>query len=194
MALQSVCVYCASSSKVDAVYFDAAVRLGKVLAENKIKCVYGGGNRGLMCALADSVLANGGEVNGIIPQFMHEEGWSHLELTQLDLVQSMHERKYQMSASVDAAIALPGGCGTLEELLEIITWKQLGLFRNPIIIVNTNGYYDSLLELFAKALDENFIREEHAQIWSVVNQPEEVLEAIESAQKWVDNPRSIAAI
>ncbi|MFZ4457270.1 MAG: TIGR00730 family Rossman fold protein [Bacteroidales bacterium] len=194
MDKKSVCVYCASSSKVDAAYFDAAERLGKVLAENNYLCVYGGGNRGLMCALADSVLANGGEVKGIIPEFMHKEGWSHLELTQLDLVNSMHERKHQMSYGVAAAIALPGGCGTIEELLEIITWKQLGLYRNPIIIVNTKGYYDPLLLMFEKALEGSFIREEHAKIWTVVNEPEEVVAIIRQADKWIDNPRSIAAI
>lgn len=194
MTKESVCVYCASSSKVDAAYFDAAKRLGKVLAENNYLCVYGGGNRGLMCTLADSVLEHGGEVKGIIPEFMHKEGWSHLELTQLDLVNSMHERKHQMSDGVAAAIALPGGCGTMEELLEIITWKQLGLYRNPIIIVNTNGYYDPLLLMFEKALEGSFIREEHSQIWTVVEQPEEVIELIRQSEKWVENPRSIAAI
>lgn len=194
MAINSVCVYCASSSKVDAIYFDAAQRLGKVLAEHEVRCVYGGGNRGLMRVLADSVLQNGGEVKGVIPHFMHQEGWSHLELTQLDFVDSMHERKHQMSDGVDAAIALPGGCGTMEELLEIITWKQLGLFAKPIIIVNTDGYYDPLLAMFERALEGNFIRDIHAKIWSVVTQPEEVLDAIEKAENWHDDPRSIAAI
>ncbi|MDD2798424.1 MAG: TIGR00730 family Rossman fold protein [Bacteroidales bacterium] len=194
MAITSVCVYCASSSKVDPAFFDAAERLGKILAANKITCVYGGGNRGLMCTLADSVLENGGTVKGIIPHFMHEEGWSHGDLSQLDLVSSMHERKHQMSDGVDAAIALPGGCGTMEELLEIITWKQLGLYKNPIIIVNTNGYYNPLLEMFEKALEGNFIRDIHAHIWSVVDQPEEVLAAIEKAGVWMDDARSKAAI
>lgn len=194
MAIQSVCVYCASSSKVDRAYFDAAHRLGTLLAERGITCVYGGGNRGLMKELADAVLENGGVVKGIIPQFMHEEGWSHGELTHLRLVGSMHERKFQMSDGVDAAIALPGGCGTFEELLEAITWKQLGLFRKPIIIVNVNGYYDPLLLMLEKALEGNFIREEHAHIWSVVNSADEVLDAIENAEPWHDDPRSIAAI
>lgn len=194
MKITSVCVYCASSNKVDPIYFDAAQRLGLVLAQNDVKCIYGGGNRGLMRELADSVLANGGHVTGVIPHFMHEEGWCHLELSELNLVDSMHDRKYAMSDGVDAAIALPGGCGTMEELLEIITWKQLGLYTNPIIIVNTAGYYDPLLAMFEKGIAGNFMGEKHATMWTVVSEPEEVLEAIRQAGEWDENPRSIAAI
>lgn len=194
MKINSVCVYCASSSKLDQKYYDAAKLLGRELAKNEVKLVYGGGNRGLMGVLADEVLKHGGHVTGVIPQFMHEEGWSHDSLSELSLVGTMHERKFKMSASVDAAIALPGGCGTLEELLEVITWKQLGLFTRPIIIVNTDGYYDPLLQLFNNAIAENFMGDQHLQMWTVVALPEEVLPAIENSMKWMDNPRSIAAI
>lgn len=194
MKINSVCVYCASSSKLDQKYFDAAIALGQELAKNDVKLVYGGGNRGLMGVLADEVLKQGGHVTGVIPQFMHEEGWSHDSLSELSLVGTMHERKFKMSASVDAAIALPGGCGTLEELLEVITWKQLGLFTRPIIIVNTDGYYDPLLQLFNNAIAENFMGDQHLQMWTVVASPEEVLPAIGNSLKWMDNPRSIAAL
>lgn len=194
MKINSVCVYCASSSKVNEIYFDAARRLGELLAENDIQLVYGAGNQGLMGALADVVLKNGGHVTGVIPDFMHKEGWSHGSLSELNLVGTMHERKYIMSSTVDAAIALPGGCGTLEELLEVITWKQLGLFHRPIIIVNTAGYYNPLIEMFERAVEERFMGDKHSEMWCVVDEPEEVLNAIRNSTQWVENPRSIAAL
>ncbi len=194
MKIKSVCVYCASSSKVGPQFFDAAHRLGKVLAQHDVKCIYGAGNQGLMGELADSVLAHGGEVKGIIPRFMHEEGWNHTGLTELHIVESMHIRKQQMAEGADAAIALPGGCGTMEELLEIITWKQLGLYNNPIIILNTDGYYDHLITMLNRAVEENFMHERHADIWKIVNSPEDVIEAIINEKEWVSNPRSIAAL
>ncbi|MDP4269858.1 MAG: TIGR00730 family Rossman fold protein [Bacteroidota bacterium] len=194
MSLKSVCVYCASSSKVDMKFFDAAQRLGKELARHQVKCVYGAGNQGLMGELADAVLSHGGEVLGIIPQFMYDEGWNHTGLTELYIVESMHIRKQMMVEYVDAAIALPGGCGTLEELLEIITWKQLGLFSKPIVILNTDGYYDHLIAMLDRAVEENFMHEKHSLIWTIVNTPEEVVEAIRAAETWINNPRSIAAL
>ena len=135
--INSVCVYSASSSKIDKVYFEAAGRLGKLLAERRIRLVNGAGSIGLMRSVADAVLENGGEVTGVIPRFMVEQGWHHTGLTRLVEVESMHERKQLMADLSDAVIALPGGCGTLEELLEVITWKQLGLYLNPIVILNT---------------------------------------------------------
>lgn len=194
MKIKSVCVYCASSSKVSPIFFDAAHRLGKLLAQHGVKCIYGAGNQGLMGELADSILAHGGEVKGIIPRFMHEEGWNHTGLTELHIVETMHIRKQLMAESTDAAIALPGGCGTMEELLEIITWKQLGLYNNPIIILNTDGYYDHLITMLNCAVEQNFMHEKHADLWRVVDHPEDVIEAIINDNKWVSNPRSIAAL
>jgi len=193
MNIKSVCVYCASSSKVDPKFFEAAQRLGKELALHQVKCVYGAGNQGLMGELADAILNHRGEIQGIIPRFMYDEGWNHTGLTELDIVESMHIRKQLMAENVDAAIALPGGCGTMEELLEIITWKQLGLFQKPIIILNTDGYYDHLIAMLNRAVDDNFIHEKHASIWTIVNDPEEVIGAISKAE-WINNPRSIAAL
>ena len=135
--IQSVCVYCASSSKVDTIYFEAAKQLGKLIARNNLRCIYGAGNQGLMGTIADSVLDAGGKVTGIIPRFMYEEGWHYERLQDIEITNSMHERKARMASLSDAVIALPGGCGTLEELLEIITWKQLGLYLNPIVILDT---------------------------------------------------------
>ena len=140
--ISSVCVYCASSTKIPSVYFDAAKELGRLLGERKLRVVNGAGNIGLMCTVSDAALAAGGTVTGVIPHFMVEQDWYHKGLTELIEVETMHERKQLMANLSDAVIALPGGCGTLEELLEIITWKQLGLYLNPIVILNINHYYE----------------------------------------------------
>ena len=165
--INSVCVYSASSTKIDAVYFQAADTLGRLLAEHRIRLINGAGSIGLMRSVADAVLKNGGEVTGVIPRFMVEQNWHHTGLTELIEVESMHERKRKMADLSDGIIALPGGCGTLEELLEIITWKQLGLYLNPIVILNINGFFDPLLEMLEKAIDENFMRRQHGDIWKV---------------------------
>ena len=154
--INSVCVYSASSTKIDAVYFQAADTLGYLLAEHRIRLINGAGSIGLMRSVADAVLKNGGEVTGVIPRFMVEQNWHHTGLTELIEVESMHERKRKMADLSDGIIALPGGCGTLEELLEIITWKQLGLYLNPIVILNINGFFDPLLEMLEKAIDDGF--------------------------------------
>lgn len=131
--INSVCVYSASSTKIDEVYFNAARQLGQLLAKRRIRLINGAGSIGLMRSVADAVLENGGEVTGVIPKFMVEQGWHHTGLSKLVEVESMHERKQLMADLSDAVIALPGGCGTLEELLEIITWKQLGLYFNRLL-------------------------------------------------------------
>ena len=125
--IHSVCVYSASSTKIASVYFEAAEKLGSLLAKQHIRLINGAGSIGLMRSVADAVLENGGEVTGVIPHFMVEQNWHHTGLTELIEVTSMHERKQKMANLSDGIIALPGGCGTLEELLEIITWKQLGV-------------------------------------------------------------------
>ncbi len=192
--IKSVCVYCGSSSKVDNAYFEAARELGKLLADRGIRLVYGAGNQGLMGEVANSVLDNGGEVLGIIPQFMHQEGWHHTGLSELRIVESMHQRKAMMAAEADATIALAGGCGTLEELLEIITWKQLGLYFNPIVLLNTNNYYTPLDQMLQRAITENFMRAEHGTMWQLANTPLESLEAIANAPIWSGEVRKFAAI
>ncbi len=176
--INSVCVYSASSTKIDAVYFQAAETLGRLFAEHHIRLINGAGSIGLMCSVADAVLKNGGEVTGVIPRFMVEQNWHHTGLTELIEVESMHERKQKMANLSDGIIALPGGCGTLEELLEIITWKQLGLYLNPIIILNTNRFFDPLLEMLEKAIDENFMRRQHGDIWKVAQTPEEAVQLL----------------
>ena len=192
--IKSVCVYCASSTKINQAYFDAAQRLGQLLAGNNIRLINGAGSLGLMCAVSDATLAAGGEVTGVIPRFMVEQGWQHNGLTELIEVESMHERKQTMATLSDAVIALPGGIGTLEELLEIITWKQLGLYLNPIIILNINGYFDPLLDMLEKAIGENFMRRQHGDIWVVANTPEDAIEAVYQTPVWDESIRKFAAI
>ncbi len=192
--MQTICVYCASSTQIKSSYFDATARLAGILAEAKITVVYGGGSKGLMGQLADSVLDAGGKVIGVIPRFMCEVEWNHTHLTELVLVETMHERKEKMALLADAVVALPGGCGTLEELLEIITWKRLGIFTKPIVIVNLEGYFDDLIMMLNRAIDEHFMRDEHRQMWEVVETPEDVLHAIETSVVWNSNARAFAAL
>lgn len=179
-----VTIYCASSPMVDECFFDATRQLATLLAHRQISIVYGAGRIGLMGCIADNVLAQGGEATGVIPQFMVDRDWCHKELSHLVVTQDMHERKQTMAQMGRAAIALPGGCGTLEELLEIITWKQLGLYTHPIIILNTAGYYDPLLQMLQNALDCHFMRQEHAQLWHVAHTPEEVIAALDTIEEW----------
>ncbi|KAA6330290.1 TIGR00730 family Rossman fold protein [termite gut metagenome] len=192
--IASVCVYSGSSTRIGEIYVDAAKRLGELLAGQNIRLINGAGNIGLMRTVSDAVLANGGKVTGVIPRFMMERGWHHTELTTLIEVENMHERKRIMAEKSDAVIALPGGCGTLEELLEIITWKQLGLYLNPIVILNINGYFDLLLRMLNKAIEENFMRRLHETIWYVACTPEEAVEAIYNIPVWDVSVRKFAAV
>lgn len=192
--MQSVCVYCASSTQIDAKYFRAAQELGTLIAQKGLRLITGAGKLGLMNTVQDAALAAGGEAIGVIPSFMVSEGWHHEGLTQLIETSSMHERKQTMADLSDGVIALPGGCGTMEELLEIITWKQLGLYLNPIIILNIDGFYDALLTQLAKAVEENFMRSIHADIWKVAATPEEAVELLLTTPEWNKNIRKFAAI
>ena len=183
--IRGVVVYCASSVHIEEVYFDAARQLGKVLAKNEIACITGGGKQGLMGAVNDSVLENGGKVKGIIPQFMIDSGWCHSRLSELVVTESMHERKFLMAKQSEAAIALPGGFGTLEELAEILTWKQLGLYKNPVVILNVNGYYDPLLEMFDKMIREKFVHHNYRNMWQVVDSPDKAVDYLQNVEAWI---------
>ncbi|WP_293664395.1 TIGR00730 family Rossman fold protein [uncultured Parabacteroides sp.] len=192
--IASICVYCASSTQVAPVYQEAATELGRLLGERNLRVVNGAGNTGLMCAVSDGTLSAGGTVTGVIPHFMVEQNWCHKGLTELVEVGNMHERKQRMADLSDAVIALPGGCGTLEELLEVITWKQLGLYLNPVVILNINGYFDPLLEMFRKAVDEHFMRPQHAGLWAVASTPAEAVELIYTEPVWDANIRKMALV
>ncbi len=138
--IKRVCVLCASSAKINSVYFDAAKKLANYLVIENIEVVFGGGSSGLMGKLADTIIAKNGRIIGIMPRFIKDVEWCHTQLTEIHFTETMHERKQKFLEDIDGLIALPGGCGTLEELLEAITFKRLGLFTKPIFILNTNGY------------------------------------------------------
>ena len=192
--IKNVCVYSASSTKIAPVYFAVAEELGHLLASKGINLINGAGSIGLMAATSNAALASGGTVTGVIPRFMVEQGWHHTGLTRLVETETMHERKRLMAEMSDGVIALPGGCGTLEELLEIITWKQLGLYLKPIVVLNADGYFNPLLEMLQKAIDENFMRPEHGNIWVVAHTPEEAVQLLYDTPVWSKEIRKIAAI
>jgi uncharacterized protein (TIGR00730 family) len=189
-----ICVFAASSSRIDNEYGEDTVKLGSLLAKAGMDVVFGGGGIGLMGKLADAVLANGGKITGVIPSFMKKEGQGHRGLSELIITGDMSERKKRMFAMADAVVALPGGIGTLEELTEAITLKQLSLFDGPVIILNTLGYYNSLLDFIDNMIDKNFMRLEHKGIWEIVNTPEEVIIALNKKERGNEEWRKIAKI
>ena len=193
-SIKNVCVYSASSTQIAPVYFQVAEELGRLLAEKHINLINGAGYRGLMGTTSNAALAAGGTVTGIIPRFMVEQGWHHQGLTRLVETETIHERKQLMADLSDGVIALPGGCGTLEELLEIITWKQLGLYLKPIVILNVDGYYNPLIEMLQNAISGNFMRKEHEAIWQVATTAQEAVECLYHAPAWSREIRKYAAI
>ena len=194
MAIQKVCVYCASSTQCDALYFEAARELGAILARNSITIVYGAGAVGSMGQLAEGALSEGGHVIGVLPQFMMDLEWGHPGLGELRLVEDMHDRKRTLLDGTDAVVALPGGSGTLDELLEAISLKRLAIYLNPIVLVNVNGFFDPCIELLDRCIDERFMDPRHRAIWQVVERPDQVLAAIESAPPWSRDALRFAAI
>lgn len=175
---RGVTVYCASSPAIPSIYFDAAHDLGRALAEASLTAVSGGGRSGLMAAIIDSATQWGGRTIGVLPQFMIDRQWNHPHLSELIVTDGMHSRKATMASLSRAAIALPGGCGTFEELLEIITWRQLGLYPGHVIILNVDGYYDPLIQMLDRAIDQHFMNEDHRKLYHVTDS---VAEAIEIA-------------
>lgn len=190
----NVCVFAASSSRIDKRYSLAAAEMGSLFAVSKISVIYGGGGIGLMGVLADAVIAGGGVITGVMPSFMNDEGWGHPAVRDMILTSDMGERKKKMFSSADAVVALPGGVGTLEELTEAITLKQLGLFDGPIVILNTLNFYESLIRFFDNMVEGKFLRNEHKAIWEVANTPKEALNALANYTSWLDDPRRIAKI
>lgn len=190
----NITVYSASSGQVPTSYIKAAQELGRLIAVKGHTLINGAGRTGLMGACTDACIANEGKAIGVIPQFMIDQEWQHKGMTRLIITPDMHQRKEQMAQMGDACIALAGGVGTLEELLEIITWKQLGLYLKPIVILNTDGYYDPLLQQLQKAVDEHFMRPQHAAIWRVASTPEEALVLAETTPLWDSSVRKFAAL
>jgi len=187
-----VCVYCASSRTCPPEYHEAAYRLGVVLADAGFTIVYGGGAVGSMGAVADGALSRGGRILGVLPHFMNDLEWGHKGLSELRLVEDMHTRKHMMLSLSQAVVALPGGSGTLDELLEAISLKRLGVFLGPIVLVNTRRFFDPLIELLSRAVAERFMREQHCRMWQVVPAPEDVIGAFASAPEWSAEARNFA--
>lgn len=185
------CIFCASSAKTQKSYRDAAAQLGQALVSNNWAINYGGGGVGLMGAIADSMLALGGEVRGVIPRFMVEVEWEHKGVSDMVHVDTMAQRKELLVKEVDAVIALPGGLGTMEELFEVLSNKKLGLFRKPIILLNTNGFFDPLIHMLTKMIDEGFMGPKHSELWIEVMDPNQVIQAIERCKVWDSNPLNI---
>ena len=189
-----VAVYCASSNGCDATFFTAAEDLGRRLARAGITLVYGGGGLGPMRSLADGALAEGGTVVGVLPTFMYDLEWGHAGLTELKTCEDLHERKKLMIQDADAVVALPGGSGTLEELLEALTFKRLGLYLGGIVIVNMKGFFDPLLELLDRCIEERLMDERHRDMWVVVEEASAALEAIRSSPPWTADARDFATV
>jgi uncharacterized protein (TIGR00730 family) len=189
-----ICVYAASSSQCDRHYLDAARALGALLAREHCSIVYGGGAHGLMGALADGALDAGGEVIGVIPRFMIEVEWQHPGVANLEVVEDMRERKHRLLTGSDAVIALPGGCGTLEELFEAITLKRLGIYFNPIVLLNLRHFYAPLDAFMQQVIAEKFMNPEHAQMWSLVDSVAEVLPRIRQTPRWREDARAHASV
>jgi len=174
-----IAIYGASSPHVDQVFKDQAFELGALLAGNGRRIVTGAGSTGLMAAVEDGALSLGGHVTGIIPQFMIDNGWLHEGLSQVIATKDMHERKATMAAMADACIALPGGTGTFEELFEVITWKMLGLFAKPIVILNTDSYYAPMLEMLDRTVERKFMNSRFLSLWAVADTPARALELLD---------------
>jgi uncharacterized protein (TIGR00730 family) len=171
-----------------------AFKLGALLAAAGCNVVSGGGSAGSMGAVANGALSAGGEVIGILPKFMADLEWGHPGLTRLELVEDMRERKHRLLAGSDAVVALPGGCGTLEELFEAITLKRLGLYFNPIVLLNTRDFYTPLQGFMERVIGERFMNTEHLTMWSLVDAPEQVLPAIRATPRWREDARKIAVV
>ncbi|TLU83366.1 MAG: TIGR00730 family Rossman fold protein [Chlorobium sp.] len=176
--ISSVTVYCSSSNKAPRDYFNAASELGREFAERKITLVYGGGHVGLMGCIADAVMQNGGKVKGIIPRFLEERELAHYGLSELHVVETMHERKMKLAEWGDAYLVMPGGFGTIDEFMEVMTWKHLGHHRKPIILLNLNGFWNPLLRFFDRIADENMANADHASYYTVCDTTDEVLKLL----------------
>lgn len=192
--VKKVAIYCASSTKIRPVFFSAARQLGKIFAEKNITMVFGAGHMGLMGEMADSMAEDGGKFIGVIPQFMIEQDWHHKQCSELIVTEGMSDRKQTIERISDAFVALPGGIGTMDELFECMTDKQLGLHAKPIVILNVDGYYDGLVQLLDQMIEEQMMRPVRGTLYEVVNRPDDVLPAIWNMPEWDRNARKNAKI
>ena len=193
-AITCATIYASSSNALHPDYYRDAAIVGEVLGRARIDIRYGGGGVGLMRAMADAALAAGGHVHGVIPDFLNTVEHGHKSLPSLDIVRSMAERKQRMLEGSQAVIALPGGSGTFEELFEVLTLKRLGQFTGPVVLLNTRGYYDRCVAFLQHAIEERFMSERHLEMWSVIDDPAGLLEALASAPAWSSEARAFAAV
>ncbi|MBQ7689831.1 MAG: TIGR00730 family Rossman fold protein [Muribaculaceae bacterium] len=173
-----ICVFAASSQQVPAAYIAAAQEFGRLLAVRGWRCVNGAGSQGLMRAVSDGALDHGGHVTGVIPRFMVDHGWCYDRLTDVVVTDTMHSRKHHMHSITQAVAALPGGCGTLEELMEALTWRQLGVIDKPIVLLNTGGFFAPLVAMLTRCLEQGFMKPTHAALWTLAGTPAEAVQAI----------------
>lgn len=189
--MKRITVFCGSSSGIEEIYTTQATLLGQTLAKRNIELVYGGANVGLMGAVADGVLNHGGKAIGVLPNFLRSKEIAHKQLTELILVDTMHERKTKMNDLCDGVIALPGGFGTLDELFEMLTWGQLGLHKKPIAILNIDGYYDALLVFIETMVEKGLLKEVNQQMLLVSDTIDGLLDKMENyvpptVGKWIN--------
>jgi uncharacterized protein (TIGR00730 family) len=190
--INAVCVYCGSSAGTEPAFIEAADKLGKILAANGVRLVYGGGSTGLMGALSQAVLEHGGEATGIIPEFLTARERPQRLKQELVVTRDMHERKRKMFERADAFVALPGGIGTLEEIVEQLTWAQLGRHKKPILFANINGYWDPLLALFAHMREQEFVPEALSFNFLVAGRVEDILPKLREAARGVAGGEQMA--
>jgi uncharacterized protein (TIGR00730 family) len=192
--IRNVTVYAASSQDLDPLYYDAARKVGTTLAQAGLAVYFGGGGQGLMGAMADGALAAGGKVHGVVPEILQGLELSHGGLTSLEVVDDMRTRKHRMLERSDAVVTLPGGCGTYEEVFEALTMKRLGQWLGPVVLVNTNGFYDLFIRFLEHSVRERFMDNRHADMWSVVQEPEDVIEAMGRARPWNSDALNFANV
>ena len=181
--MKSVCVYCGSSDKIKSKYLEAARTLGKEIAGRGMVLWFGAGSTGMMGEVANGALENGGEVIGVIPELFNTPALAHDNLTRIEVVDSMHLRKQRLAEQADAFIALPGGFGTFEEFFEILTWSQIGIHQKPIGLLNTDQYYDLLLDMLNHALEEGFLYEEHHSLFTIAQSPGTLIDTLMNFQR-----------
>lgn len=192
--MQSLCVFCGASSGHDSVFAAKAREFGTLLARQGIELIWGGGQVGLMGVVADAVLAGEGRTHGVIPAFMAERELAHRRSTGLSIVDSMHTRKAEMARRAEAFVALPGGIGTLEELFEVFTWAQLGLHDKPIGLLNTQGFFDPLLEMLRHMADKGFVKPRHLDLLCHASEPDALLQALLARARTIPTDRPLTGI
>ncbi len=184
---KKIAVFCASSHQIDDIYTREAWKLGELFVQNEMHVLYGGGAKGLMGAVADAVLSKQGKITGIIPHFMVQLEWQHPGVNEMVKVHTMAERKHLLSKGVDGVVVLPGGIGTFEEALEVLSLKKLGQFFAPIVFMNTKQFYNPLFQLLEQAADEKFMRQMHKNLWEVADTAEDVIRLLNTVEPWPEN-------